>query len=168
MNTTTNAQGVEIGPDGKEWAITEAGYAHVHAALPRAIVHNGIPTWHGWALREAFVAGAEWQIARAQPKLKVVIMKFPESNGKTNWTALLMREESFDGLIGNCGGISLARGELWNRVAYEAECTKYLIGLRDTEPFILDYGDDIKTPEEWGGERGRVYPKPVNLEIKGA
>lgn len=92
--------------------------------------------------------------SQPQPRLTVRLTSFPESNGKRNWTALLVRVEPFDGLIGNCGGISLARGELWNRVAWEAECARYLIGERDTEPFILDYGDDIQTPEEWAGENG--------------
>ena len=90
--------------------------------------------------------------AAQQPRLKVRVTAFPESNGKQNWTALLVRADKWDGLVGNCGGISLARGEMWNRVAYEAECARFLIGERDTEPFILDYGDDIKTPEEWKGE----------------
>lgn len=88
----------------------------------------------------------------AQPRLKVRLTSFPESNGKRNWTALLVREKRLDGLVGNCGGVSLARGELWNRVAWEAECARYLIGERDTEPSILDYGHDIETPDQWPGE----------------
>lgn len=88
----------------------------------------------------------------AQPELTVRLLSFPESNGKRNWTALLVRTHPWDGLIGNCGGITVARGELWNRVAYEAECTRFLIGERDTQPDVLDYGDDIETPEQWGGE----------------
>lgn len=87
-----------------------------------------------------------------QPRLTVRLTSFPESNGKRNWTALLMRVEEWDGLIGNCGGIAIDQGEYWNRVAYEAERAKLLIGERDTEPNILDYGDDIRTPEEWAGE----------------
>ncbi len=72
-----------------------------------------------------------------QPRLTVRLVSFAESNGKRNWTALLVRAEPWDGLIGNCGGITVARGELWNRVAYEAERTKFLIGelngqIRDT------------------------------------
>lgn len=94
----------------------------------------------------------ESPITTQQPRLTVRLTSFPESNGKRNWTALLVRVDEWDGLVGNCGGLSLARGELWNRVAWEAECAKFLIGERDTEPFILDYGDDIKTPEEWAGE----------------
>ncbi|MGN8004140.1 hypothetical protein ACTJKQ_13210 [Acidovorax sp. 22279] len=54
----------EPGPDGKEWAKTAAGYAHVEAMLPRADGQGRGPFWYGWALRGAFVAGAEWQEAR--------------------------------------------------------------------------------------------------------
>lgn len=87
-----------------------------------------------------------------QPRLTVRLVSFPESNGKRNWTAQIVRVGGFDGLVGTGGGITIAHGELWNRVAYEAERTKYLLGERDIEPHILDYGDDIKTPEEWAGE----------------
>lgn len=105
--------------------------------------------------------------AAQQPRLKVHLTAFPESNGKQNWTALLVRADKWDGLVGNCGGISLARGELWNRVAYAAECARFLIGERDTEPFILDYGDDIKTPEEWKGEvRGGRKPRAAARKQK--
>lgn len=58
----------ELGPDGKEWAKTAAGYAHVEVMLPRADGHQSVgPYWYGWALRGAFVAGAEWQEARNLP-----------------------------------------------------------------------------------------------------
>lgn len=101
-------------------------------------------------------------IATNQPRLTVRLQSFPESNGKRNWTALLVRVDAWDGLIGNCGGITIERGELWNRVAFEAERAKFLIGERDTEPFILDYGTDIRTPEEWAGEFGRGSSKPCH------
>lgn len=90
--------------------------------------------------------------ATMQPRLTVRLCSFPESNGKRNWTALLVRVDAWSGLIGNCGGITVAHGEFWNRVAYEAERTKLLIGERDTEPCVLDYGEDIQTPEQWAGE----------------
>ena len=96
-----------------------------------------------------------------QPQLTVRLTSFPESNGKRNWTAMFVRTEPWGGLIGNCGGITIDRGECWNRVAYEAERAKFLIGERDTEPHILDYSDDIATPEEWAGEvrGGRVHSR---------
>jgi len=60
----------ELGSDGKEWAKTQAGFAHVDAVKPRADAYFGIsPLWHGWAIREAFVAGAEWQEARTSAAL---------------------------------------------------------------------------------------------------
>lgn len=106
------------------------------------------------AEQDARIKELEQQLsaARKQPQLTVKIRSFPESNGKRNWTAMLVRVGGFDGLIGNAGGITIDRGEMWNRVAYEAERTRFLLGERDTEPHILDYGDDIRTPEEWAGE----------------
>ena len=90
--------------------------------------------------------------ALQKTQLTVRLTSFPETNGRRNWTALLVRKHPWDGLIGNCGGITVAHGELWNRVAYEAERAKFLIGERPDEPFILDYGDDIETPDQWKGE----------------
>ena len=101
-----------------------------------------------------------------QPRLTVRVQSFPESNGKRNWTALLVRVDAWGGLVGNCGGITIDRGECWNRVAYEAERARLLIGERDTEPDIMDYGDDIRTPEEWAGEvRGGRHLRP-NVRAK--
>ena len=105
--------------------------------------------------------------ASAQPRLTVRLTSFPESNGKRNWTALLVRVDHWRGLIGNCGGITIARGEMWNRVAYEAECARLLLGERDTEPDILDYGDDITTPEQWAGEVRGGRPLRPNGPVQG-
>lgn len=70
-----------------------------------------------------------------------------------------------EGLIGNTGGVTIARGEYWNRVAYAAECAKFLLGERDTEPHILDYGDDIKTPDEWVRGKQRAM-KALGIETE--
>lgn len=59
--------------DGHEWAKTEAGYEFVQSMVPRADDKRNL-MWFGWALREAFVAGAEWQEKRATAAL-----------GETNW-----------------------------------------------------------------------------------
>lgn len=88
----------------------------------------------------------------ARALLTVRLTSFPESNGKRNWTAMFIRTKPWKGLVGSAGGITIAHGELWNRVAYEAERARFLIGERDTEPQITDYGTDIQTPEEWLGE----------------
>lgn len=82
-----------------------------------------------------------------QPELEVIIRAFPESNGNQNWTAMLVRKDrTWNGLRGNAGGITIARGEYWNRVAYNAERTKFLIGAVSTEPSIKNYMHDTKEP----------------------
>ncbi len=89
-----------------------------------------------------------------QPKsepLTVRLISFPESNGKSNWTAMFVRAQPWDGLMNNAGGITIDRGECWNRVAYSAERARFLLGERATEPSIMDYCKDIRTPEEWDG-----------------
>lgn len=91
-------------------------------------------------------------------ELTARVLSFPESNGKRNWTAMIVRKEKWGGLVGNCGGVTIARGELWNRVAYQAECARLLLGERETQPDILDYGADIETPEQWAGEVRGGYP----------
>lgn len=117
------------------------------------LYYDEFPSDLSWEQRRQLNIKPLWETAKGeQPRLKVVLRSYPESNGKRNWTATLAREGKWDGLVGSCGGITVDRGELWNRVAYEAERARFLIGERDTEPFILDYGDDIETPEEWAGE----------------
>lgn len=83
--------------------------------------------------------------------LTVRIVTFPESNGKRNWTAMFMRTKHWNGLIGNAGGVTIAHGECWNRVAYSAERARCLLGERVSEPSILAYAQDVSTPEEWKG-----------------
>ena len=60
----------------------------------------------------------------------------PESNGKTNWTAILHRKG--DPIYEGCC-ITLDRSEYPDRVRYEADRVRYLIGDLEQEPFILDY-----------------------------
>ena len=93
----------------------------------------------------------ESSVSRQEP-ITVRIFSFPESNGKRNWTAMFVRVKSWDGLIGNAGGITIGYGECWNRVAFNAEKARYLLGERMTEPSIVDYMNDVKTPEEWVGK----------------
>ena len=64
---------------------------------------------------------------------------------------MFRRKEKWRGLIGSGGGITIAWGEDWNRVAYQAERARFLLGERTTEPDLLEYGDDVATPQEWTG-----------------
>ena len=68
----------------------------------------------------------------------------PESNGKSNWTAILYRKGDENTLIGGLAdGITIDRSEYPDRVRYEADRMKYLIGEIQDEPFILDYDANL-------------------------
>ena len=81
-------------------------------------------------------------VAEASPKLTVWCGPMPESNGKSNFTAILRRVTT-EGLLGDLSnGITIARSEYPGRVMYEADRMRFLIGELATEPFILDYDAD--------------------------
>lgn len=110
--------------------------------------------YHPYSPSTSFRNGYLAAKADEQPALKVTLRAYPESNGKRNWTAAIERVERVkDMLIGTNGGspVQGGRGEYWNRVAYAAEEARVLLGLRQTEPDILAYGDDVMTSEEWKG-----------------
>lgn len=47
----------------------KAGDAFRKTLLPRANAYNGpAPLWHGWAIMDAFLAGAAYGRANPQPK----------------------------------------------------------------------------------------------------
>jgi hypothetical protein len=95
-----------------------------------------------------------------KPQLTVRVVSRPESNGKRNWSAEFVRTTPFHGLVGSAGAISICVGECWNRVAYEAERARVLLGERESEPLILDYGSDIPTPNLWDGETEGMEANP--------
>lgn len=68
------------------------------------------------------------------PALTVWYGSMPESNGKSNWTAILHRQ-------GECisTGITIDRSEFSDRVRYEADRMRHLIGELQEEPDILAY-----------------------------
>lgn len=87
---------------------------------------------------------SEGMNAVAQQEEKPVLMEvwygsMPESNGKSNFSATLRRKGAslFDT---NC--YTFARSEYPDRVRYEADSMRFLIGEIDKEPFILDYDAD--------------------------
>lgn len=61
----------------------------------------------------------------------------PESNGKKNWTAILHRKHQ-----GIERGITIDRSEYPDRVRYEADRVRFMIGDLEKEPWILDYDGD--------------------------
>ena len=90
-----------------------------------------------------------------RPALTVWYGPMPESNGKSNFTAVLMRKgmNLFDGLT---GGITIERSEYPDRVRYEADRMRYLIGELDEEPDLLAYDAD----------KHSGYVKPQTLETE--
>ena len=70
-----------------------------------------------------------------KPELTVWYGAMPESNGKTNWTAILHRKGE-----GRCmDGFTIDRSEYPGRVLYAADRVRYLIGEKSDRPSILDY-----------------------------
>jgi hypothetical protein len=59
----------------------------------------------------------------------------PESNGKTNWTAILHRGDVTE-------GITIDQSEYPDRTRYEADRMRWMIGELAEEPWVLDYDAD--------------------------
>lgn len=74
-----------------------------------------------------------------QPELTVWEGPMPESNGKSNFTAILKRKDGGTFLEEMTNGFTIARSEYPDRVRYEADCVRWLIGELAEEPFICDY-----------------------------
>ena len=99
--------------------------------------------------------GLVYQVVRdcdkpaAQPQGEPVALavwygSMPESNGKSNWTAILYRKGDEGSLLGALSdGITIERSEYPDRVRYEADRVRYLIGELEKEPWILDYDADM-------------------------
>lgn len=84
------------------------------------------------AIRAVMLQGAD-----GKPELTVSYGPMPESNGKTNWTAILHRKGE-----GMLDGITIDRSEYPGRVLYAADRARYLIGEKPDRPFIIDYDTD--------------------------
>ncbi|MCH9418332.1 hypothetical protein [Enterobacter hormaechei] len=86
------------------------------------------------------VRAAMLQGADGKPELTVWYGAMPETNGKTNWTAMLHRKGHHP-----WEGITIDRSEYPGRVRYEADRMRHLIGELADEPDILTYDSDAHT-----------------------
>ncbi len=77
------------------------------------------------------------QRAPAAPELTVWEGAMPESNGKSNFTAVLHRKDS-KGLDLFTDGFQFERSEYPDRVRYEADFMRWLIGEREVKPELWD------------------------------
>lgn len=104
----------------------------------------------GWnACRAAMLQGKAEPVS-LHPELSAWYGSMPESNGKSNWTAILHRK-------GEClsTGITIELSEYPERVRYEADRVRHIIGELKEEPDILAYDAD-----EHSG-----YVKPGNSPV---
>jgi hypothetical protein len=74
---------------------------------------------------------------QAKPELTVWESAMPESNGKSNFTAVLHRKDS-KGFDLFTDGFQFARSEYPDRVRYEADFMRWLIGERAERPELWD------------------------------
>lgn len=100
------------------------------------------------------------ELEAAQPQAEPVALDvwygpMPETNGKTNWTAILHRK-------GECWseGITIDRSEYPDRVRYEADRMLHLIGALEDEPNILAYD-----PDKHSGYVKAEQPAPVAVGL---
>jgi hypothetical protein len=94
-------------------------------AIPRTSRENVVDVLHA-------LISAELRAAPHDGSLQVSYGAWPESNGKSNFTAILHRGDI-------SRGITIDRSEYPDRVRYEADRVRWLIGELSEEPFILDY-----------------------------
>lgn len=100
----------------------------------------------GWnACRAAMLQGAD-----GKPELTVWYGSMPETNGKTNWTAMLHRKGQHP-----WEGITIERSEHPDRVRYKSDRMRHLIGEFSEEPDILEYDADAHSG----------YVKPGNSPV---
>lgn len=84
-------------------------------------------------------AGNHQPESKPQNPLTVWFGPMPESNGRTNWTAILMPK---GGRIWD--GITLDRSEFKDRVRYTADRVRYLLGEYEEEPDLLAYDENLQ------------------------
>ena len=87
---------------------------------------------------EEFVAAAPQDYLR--PELEVWFGPMPESNGKSNYTAILKRKGE-DLVRGET--FVIARSEYHDQVRYDADCVRHIIGELPDAPDIMDYDPDL-------------------------
>ncbi len=107
---------------------------------------------HGWdcAIEKMFAQIPEDVYTHPLPaqqdelinNLSVWYGAMPESNGKENWTATLYNKNKDSFFGGIADGFTIARSEYPDRVRYEADRVRFLIGEIKERPFLLDYDSD--------------------------
>lgn len=128
----------------KAWddALAEAGFT----------IGNGDVAHMNQPLHFARLIEAEVASLAVVPQLKVWYGPMPETNGKSNFTAILHSGDMVD-------GITLDRSEYPDRVRYEADRARYLIGELAERPDILAY--DAEKHSGYVAPASPVAPQPA-------
>lgn len=127
--------------------------------------------WNKAKIGIASCRAAMLQGADRKPELAVWYGAMPETNGKTNWTAMLHRKGQHP-----WEGITIDRSEYPDRVRYEADRMRHLIGDLADEPDILAYdadahsgyvkpGNSPVTPNGWIPVSERVPERDVYVQL---
>lgn len=113
--------------------------------------------WHNAAYAQDVLLAVDALNANAsQPELTVWYGAMPESNGKSNWTAMLHRKGESKSL----NYMTIDRSEYPERVRYAADRVRFLIGEISERPSILDYDADKHS----GYVSPATAPQPVKLQ----
>lgn len=124
--------------DGAEWLPEHIEEA---AGLTATLLEDGKLSFEGDAPIYLFQL-ADGVMEDAAPKLTVWFGAMPESNGKANWTAILYRGDI-------SASFTIERSEHHDRVRYEADRVRFLIGELAEEPDILAYDANMLSPAGW-------------------
>lgn len=96
-------------------------------------------------------------MSKESHELTVWYGSMPESNGRTNWTAILHRKNESKSL----DGLTIDRSEYPDRVKYAADRVRYLLGELVERPCISDYDS-----EKHSGYVARVHPNEVRQRLE--
>lgn len=115
-----------------EFISSEGIVVQIEKLMAVLVVHGIQHERRGNSCRAAMLQGAD-----GKPELTVWYGSMPETNGKTNWTAMLHRkgQHPWEGITIDCS-------EYPDRVRYEADRMRHLIGELADEPDILAYDAD--------------------------
>lgn len=150
----SDGQGADI---GREWFDTLTLLGLLTRVQVRPAFWSITPQGEA-ALASLNAAPAE---QKAEPvELAVWYGSMPESNGKTNWTAILHRKG--DGLMDG-PHITIDRSEYPGRVRYEADRVRHIIGELADEPDILEYDDKAHSGYAQPAQPADVRPVPREL-----
>ena len=152
-------------PQGEPVAqVTECTRSHPHELMsPECKLRTEIArlTHENERLKRASPAPA---VPLGEPvALTVWFGSMPESNGRENWTVMLRRKEkpgtaSKRELHHLMSGFTVCRSEYKDRMRYEADRLRFLIGESDNDPDILDYDADLHS-----GYTAAPSQEPVTL-----